>query len=401
MKFSLALCAIVLAAGWQNHRSMARSQARHSQLAAAAQLAGISIDPTAAESSARRSKRERTSTQVDMKLLLSDMQLVLRYRYRDPTPEELLEIESYMTRCARLSPEQMEAFLASIYTLTDLSEQDRKNMVQMTLLAFSETQPAHAIHMAVLDPSTASPGDYNAIMTNAIRVWSEDDLSGAVQWAKANPNIIHEGIRWMLIERTAEQDLAQGLRLITDFHMNDPIRIFPFLLTKAKPEESQVILTSLRQYLAQLPDEPSRESASQKLFSEVTDSLTLYAYETNRKWLDTAKLTLPELEIFSTKVAANKSIKDPNQWINWIGKNLPADKSTAPIQSIVRNWTKTDYQAAGKWLTNAPAGPTKNAAIRAYAETVAKADPEVAMQWALTLPPGPEREETLQRIKAK
>jgi hypothetical protein len=64
------------------------------------------------------------------------------------------------------------------------------------------------------------------------------------------------------------------------------------------------------------------------------------------------------------------------------------------IHQIVRIWTETDYQAAGKWLATTPAGPTKNIAIRSYAETVSTLDPVTATQWAMTLPPGPDRDAT-------
>lgn len=403
--FSLSLCAILLVVGtsiaWQGYRAIAHAKARHAKLVSAARLAGIPTDEDAMGASFRSSKRERTSTQVDLKLLLTDMQLVLKNRHRDLTPEELVELKNCLDRCGRLSPQQMEVFLASVRAFPDLSDQERTNMVEMTFLAFSETQPAHTLNLASLDPYASKLNIFNGITTNAIAAWAKDDLPGAVEWAKANPDKLYDGIRLHLIRQTAEQDLAHGLRLVTEFDLKDPSVAFTGLLAMATPEDSSTILTSLRHYLAQLPDETSRESANEKLFSNVADSFTGQAHEINRKWLDSTQLTLPELEIFSTKVAETKSIKDPSQWIAWIGSKLGPEKSAVPIQTMVKNWTQNDYQAAGKWLTATPDGPTKNAAIRAYAETVAKADPEVAKQWALTLPPGPEREETLQRIQTK
>jgi hypothetical protein len=403
--FSLSLCAILLVLGtsitWQNYHTIVHAKTRHAKLVTAARFAGISSDEDAMSASLRSSKRARTSTQVDLKLLLNDLQLVLKNRHRDLIPEEMVQLENCLDRCGRLSPQQMEAFLASIRAFPDLSDQERFNMVQMTFLAFSETQPAHTINLASLDPYASIPGIFNAITTNAIAAWAKDDLPGAVEWAKANPDKLYDGIRLKLIEQTAEQNLAHGLRLVSEIQLDNPSYGYSVLLTESKPEDSPVILTSLRQYLAQLPDEASRESASKKLFSDVADDLTRDGYETHRKWLESTQLTLPELEIFSTKVAETKSLKDPSQWIDWIGNKLGPEKSAVPIQTMVKNWTQTDYQAAGKWLTATPDGPNKNAAIRAYAETVAKADPEVAKQWALTLPPGPEREETLQRIQTK
>ena len=60
--------------------------------------------------------------------------------------------------------------------------------------------------------------------------------------------------------------------------------------------------------------------------------------------------------------------------------------------------THQDYLAAGKWLTAAPAGEAKNAAVSTYAETVAEYEPQTAVQWALTLPIGEARKSTLQSI---
>jgi hypothetical protein len=65
---------------------------------------------------------------------------------------------------------------------------------------------------------------------------------------------------------------------------------------------------------------------------------------------------------------------------------------------MIQNWTEKDYRAAGTWLASTPDSPTKQAAVRSYAETVAPYDPETAAQWALTLPADEKRTQTLKRI---
>jgi hypothetical protein len=405
--FSLSLCAILLVVGtsiaWQGYRAIAHAKARHAKLVTAARLAGIPTDEDATGASLRSSKRERTHPTVDMDLLLADLQIAVKgpaVNAREQTPEEMVRLSNFLDRCSRLSPQQMEVFLASIRALRDLSDEDRSNMVHMALLAFSKTQPAYAIKMASLDPDPESR-DFNEIVTNAFGVWAKEDLLGAVEWAKANLHKLDDDNRFRLFQETVDQDPALGLPLISDFQLRDPSYRLSILLALSKPEGSQAILTGARQYLAQLPDETSREIANKWLFKCIAAHglITRPDYETHRKWLESSHLTLPEFEIYSTQVAATQSIENPSQWIDWIGSKLPPEKSAAPIQTMVKNWTQADYQAAGKCLTTTPDGPTKNAAIRAYAETVAKADPATAKQWALTLPPGPEREETLQRLE--
>ena len=96
----------------------------------------------------------------------------------------------------------------------------------------------------------------------------------------------------------------------------------------------------------------------------------------------------------------NGSVKngENGQWIEWIGKTLSPDKVDDKISRMVYNWTQSDYQAAGKWLGSAADGPTKNTAIRTYAECVSGYEPATAAQWALTLPPGKDRDYTLKVI---
>ena len=86
------------------------------------------------------------------------------------------------------------------------------------------------------------------------------------------------------------------------------------------------------------------------------------------------------------------------QWIEWAGETLPADQAKAQIGPLMQDWIENVYQAAGTWLAKAPAGPTKEAGISAYAVAVSHYEPETAAQWALTLPPGKERDQTLRQI---
>ena len=89
---------------------------------------------------------------------------------------------------------------------------------------------------------------------------------------------------------------------------------------------------------------------------------------------------------------------ETGQWVEWLGNSLPPGKSDARIQTLVSDWTKRDYQAAGEWLATTPDGPAKNTAIRSYAETISRHQPATAAQWAMKLPPGQDRDTTLKTI---
>ncbi len=116
------------------------------------------------------------------------------------------------------------------------------------------------------------------------------------------------------------------------------------------------------------------------------------------QWIAGSDFSPKELEKLASWLSDNVKRDETGQWVEWLGETLPTGKADNSMCSMVRNWTRNSYQAAGTWLATAADGPTKQTAVRSYAETIARYDPETAAQWALTLPAGKNREETLQHI---
>ncbi len=100
------------------------------------------------------------------------------------------------------------------------------------------------------------------------------------------------------------------------------------------------------------------------------------------EWLENAKLNPDETVKLADSLNYYQTKADTGKWLDW----LASKKTENATQNLMRNWTQNDYKAAGEWLAQSPAGPTKEAATISYLETVASYDPEVAAQWAQTLP---------------
>lgn len=64
------------------------------------------------------------------------------------------------------------------------------------------------------------------------------------------------------------------------------------------------------------------------------------------------------------------------------------------------NFREISFEAASKWIREAPEGPARDATSRDYAQTIFKHDPETSMKWIATLPPSQNRDFTLQNIYA-
>ena len=81
-----------------------------------------------------------------------------------------------------------------------------------------------------------------------------------------------------------------------------------------------------------------------------------------------------------------------------MASHLPESAMRDNVDNLIGQWTQQDYLAAGRWLTAAPEGPAKQAAVSTYAGTVAEYEPKVAVQWADTLPEGEQRRRTYETI---
>lgn len=406
MKFPLALCGILLAIplglGWQNQRSMASAEARHAKLASAAQLAGISLDRPAPTSARQKTKRDRPDQQVDVSKLIAGVQVFLKLEESEsPSPEDEKPLMETMEQISRLSLEQLETVIRAIRTAADLNDQERSDIIVMLVKMTALEHPEYLLQSLATVPEIQENfiKEKVDLISVAFQPWLRKEPVAAGEWAKKNLDKLSSYNRLYVIRENAKQDPARALKLMGELQLENPIAGYAEILAQTPPGAGEPALTAARKSLAALPDEKSKDAAGRELFSDLANKLAGENYEAGRQWLEAAKLNPTEVEILGMNIARCTKLQNPSQWIDWIGSQLPADKATASIQSLVREWTQTDYQAAGKWLTATPNGPTKNAAVRAYAETVAKADPEVAKQWALTLPPGKDRENSLKRIE--
>ena len=170
----------------------------------------------------------------------------------------------------------------------------------------------------------------------------------------------------------------------------------PIFRAAKTDEERTATLAALRGHVGTIQDTEAAGKLRDSGLHQLGSNLSSDSYDSAQKWLANAKLSPEELRSFANGIQTNGN--NNGEWIEWVGKSIPADKSNGKIQSMVRDWTENDYQAAGAWLNTTPAGPVKNTAIRSYAETVSSYEPEAAAQWAVTLPPGKDRDNTLKKI---
>jgi hypothetical protein len=412
VKISIAasILILLLAAlfGFQAHQRLVTVRETHARLVASANQLGIAIDPSNPSAPVRITKREREDKEADAKAAAVEFIADVRQMEANREKGGLSIIVSnnsrveVMDRMMSLNSAQLKILIAEVLAAKDLKDSTRRDLIASSLkmLAYDSPQAALAL---LTEMSALFKGSGSLIISPSLAQWAKDDPLAALEWVRNNsakfPDLITDDAKRGLISGTAIQDPKLAFKLIGELGLEDPSQVVTGIVRAATtPEQRTATLAALREHLANLKDEKARKDLSRSAVYGFAQNIGKEGFEAGSQWITAAGFTPAELESFAGGLYSSIKNGENGLWIEWIGENLPPQKAAEKIESMVRGWTQTDFQAAGNWINSVPDGPTKNTAIRSYAETVSEYEPETAAQWALTLPPGKDRDSTLKSI---
>ena len=415
MKIPIGLSLLILVLGsvlgWQENQRYASVRASHEKLVAQAAQLGIPLDPTFAVEGVRVTKRGRQheDKETDTKALAAEYiafakeMEAIEKKGGQPAMATHEESQKFKDRILELDPTQIKILIAEIRANQDLKQETQKELMSLPIMILASDHPQIALAMLTESPDFMKENgmDWSAVSTTLAR-WAKGDPAAALEWVRANsakfPDLVADEAKYGIISGTAVNDPQLAFKLIAELGFEDGGEAISKIVDAAKTsEERTAILTALRAYLTTLPEGEIRDQTSEAALCELGMNTSMEGFEAGSKWLENAALTPVELVDFFDFSDCVKS-EETGKWIEWIDTKLPVEKSKDNIRQMILEWTKNDYQAAGKWLAATPGSPSKNISIRYYAETVAKHEPASAAQWAMTLPPGEDRDKTLKNI---
>ena len=416
MKISLALSVLILAAaaglGWHDHQRLAAVRENHTKLVAEAATLGIALDPSRPADPVRMTKCERENKEAVAKAAAAEFiafakEMEAIEKKGGPMDEaQQKRVMEFMDRMMSLDSAQLKILIAQVRADKSLKEESRQGLIGFSIMTLANDHPQAAL--ALFTESSDHLKDSGMmsehLVSSSLAKWAQDDPMAALEWVRKNgekfPDLVTDDAKRGMISGTAANDPKLAFKLIGELGIKDTSQAISAITSTAKtPDERTATLVALRDYLATLPDEKARNEATASSMGGLTRGLAREGFVSATQWIAGANFSPTELESITGGLSHSIKSDEAGQWIEWIGDKLPPKTSETNIRNIVRNWTTNDYQAAGKWLSTAAAGSTKNAAIRSYAETVSSYDPDTATQWAMTLPPGEDRDETLKHIQ--
>jgi hypothetical protein len=415
MKISIALAILILvlaaAFGWNDHERLASVRTSHAALVAEAAALGISIDPTHPDGRplvtrrAEREDKQAIAKDVAARFIAFAKEVEVMQKKGEP-PDEAMQkrIMEFMDLMMSLDTSQLKTVIAEVRAAGDLKDETRQGIIGFSIMTMANDHPQAALALFTESSDLFKDNQTgNSVVSMALGHWAKDDPLGALDWVRKNgekfPDLVTDDAKKAVISGAAAQDPKLALQLIGELKLKDSGEAISRIAAAAKtPEQRSAALAAIREHTASLTNSDERENLTEAAFDVLARSAAKDGFQAGSQWISNASLSPKELGDISGSLTYVVKSAETGQWIEWLGEKLPKDKADKSIQNMVRNWTRNDYRAAGIWLASAPDGPTKQAAVRSYAETVAPYDPQTATQWALTLPAGGTRTRTLKRI---
>ncbi len=417
MKYSLLAATLILAVasffGWQDHRKLAAVRESHGRLFEEARALGLPTDGLVKDGKAvlpaKTGREDPSKSGVDPKefaVRLAAFALKMEAAEKSGVPQEDFQQEIFglLDEMHRLDPAELKVLIGELRANGELTAEMRRNIVGFAISMLANDHPASAL--AIFTESAdlfGEKGGGRHVLGGALSKWASQDPEAALEWVRQNsaahPDLVTEETKRELIGGAAKQDPRLAFKLIGELGLEEVGDAGQEIAKSASTSaERDAIVSALRDHLAAAVDKDDADELRFPTLQALAEGAMKDGFEGATSWIDGAGLDAAEIASITTCIEHWQTRDDTGEWIEWMSAKLPAGDWESKAGSMMDQWTRTDYKAAGLWLSQAADGPAKQAAVKSYAKTVAPYDPAAAVQWANTLPAGKDRDELLEAI---
>lgn len=408
-KISIVATAVILVVGGgaalSRQRKLAVISKEKHELVEKAKDLGIPL-PEPTKSASKKDKPSEANDQaaaVAAQMVAFAQELENREKAGDATDEGFEQRGlGIQTRLLELDSTQIHAVIGALGEARQLSGETRQSMICMVISMLGETKPAEALAIyaesaALLDGSATG----SAVISSTLETWAKQDPLAALAWMRKNAQLhpeMTDDAKRDLVASAARRDPQLAFQIMDEIGVDDRDAAIDAVVGTAKtPEQRAAVLAALRTYLPKL-SEDDRAGILRDSLEAMGTATAGESFDAVVAWMAHANLTPDERIGFAGGLSYFNIKADAGRWLDWMAANLPPDQIPENVGNLIGQWAQDDDQAAGKWLSAAPDGPAKTAAVSSYAGTLAEHDPQNAVKWALTLPDGSQRTETLESI---
>jgi hypothetical protein len=400
MKTSFILTLVIVAAGsfWgvRETRYLTTLREKHRLVLKEAAALGVSTDASNSAVTTKASRREREDSNRKVKdfanVLVAFAKEMKEMEKSGKQPYEAMQkrIMELMDGMLSLNGDELKILIDELRGRSDMDDEMREGMISFSIIMLSQKHPQAGL--ALFTESSDLLGDNpmsKHALSSALSQWAKDQPLEALKWIQENagkhPDLANDEAKAAVIAGAAQNSIGLALQLIGELKLSpDESGVMGRIARAADtPEQQTEFLTELRKQADGKEGKEIISSGLRALFSQMSES----GYDKTMAWVETAGLSADESGKLAQSLNYFQTKGDTGKWLDWMSsQSMDEGKLENTTGNLVRQWTQKDYQAAGEWLAQAPAGPVKESATISYLETVAPYEPDAAAQWAATLP---------------
>ncbi|MCW1883759.1 hypothetical protein OKA04_03400 [Luteolibacter flavescens] len=403
---TIAATAAILGTAWHQSRVLGVERSRLSslrqQLDAAASTPPEAKDPKTGGSISSKPTTQPKEVTLDAERVqfIRDMASALLMSY---SAELSARRDDAMLEIGAMSIADFRRYIRAVRESGELTDAERKAHCKFAMWALIDRRPADGLTLYTESEDWVGLGIDPRSLASALRRWAAEDLPGGLAWVREAtskyPELVDEEVRQGMIGAAANTDPSLAFSLVDEFQIDPPSNATQGVMGVADtPEKRLKALKALRDYLPQIESKADRSQAGDYTVAVLGRLLAQDGVDAGTKWAESAGLTVSEIWSLGSDIGDDVRPGEEARWIEWFDRKLEDRYCGRPIGHVMAYWAKRDHKAASDWLSFAPDGAAKNAAIARFATTVLDVEPESAAQWAEFLPPGDLRTKTLMDV---
>lgn len=407
---SVSLVVVACCIGWYDHHRLVAAREDHAGLERDAVASGISISPPPSAGPDRSTRRPR----IDMKEAAGTLALewldwhktaaLLKEQGEGPD-ESMQDRESGLwERSTVLNGDGWTTFVKRVMAARDVPDSARRELVSFAVSSLMKDDPVLALEL--LDQASSLFEDRreagwlaNAAIHHLART-NPVEAVGLLRQHDGLPALnVTEQTRMNVVVGAALNDPARAFRLMGELEISNTHDALRDIAQAGRTmEQKTAVLNALREYLPSIKDGNESTGMRNSVIAGLASTFSYGNFGEARQWMESSGLTSGELAICAGQLRSSVLSHETGQWMEWFGSRLSPEDTRTHVGGFMDSWIGNDYPAATAWLSSAPAGPVKDAAISRYIEVVCRQDPESAARQAMTLPEGKERDLKLAMI---
>jgi hypothetical protein len=332
MKFSIAAAALILvitfAIGSQGQQRLSLIREKHTKLITHASRAGIMFDATSLQNPIRITKRERNRYAVKLKLIVEEfiaysqeMEALAKEGGGEFTSAMRKRYLETTNRMASLNASQTKDLISEAHAAKNLDEKTRRGLIYFALNGLASEKPRAALELLTESSGFLKKNDASGrIVSSALAKWAKDDPRGALEWVKQNrekfPDLITDETNKDLIRGAASQNPKLAFQFLSELGIKNPKDEIRSMVSDVQTNEHRTAtLHTLRDYLANMPDEIARAELARHTIICFARGLAAEGFEKGSQWMSSAQLTPDELKSITSHMVYQIEVEQSGKWV--------------------------------------------------------------------------------------